>query len=153
MKFSSLGCLTLGVSILLLGADRLAAQSSVNYHEIKTVSLPPAPGAREYYDYLTVDADARRVYVTHGTEVVVLNADDYSVVGRIGGLQLSHAVVVLKELGKGFITDGEAKKVLIFDLNTLKITGEVITNQPDTDALVYDPVSKYLSPSTATAAT
>jgi hypothetical protein len=100
MKFSSLGCLALGVSILLLGADRLAAQPAVSYHEIKTVSLPPAPGAREYYDYLTVDADARRVYVTHGTEVVVLNADDYSVVGRIGGLQLSHAVVVLKELGK-----------------------------------------------------
>jgi DNA-binding beta-propeller fold protein YncE len=143
MRFSSLGCLALGVS-LLLGGDRLAAQPVVNCHLIKTVSLPPAPGTREYFDYLTVDADARRVYVTHGTEVDVLNADDYSLVGRIGGLQLSHAVIVLKELGKGYIIDGEAKKVVIFDPNTLKVTGEVITNQPDTDALVYDPVSKYL---------
>jgi DNA-binding beta-propeller fold protein YncE len=74
----------------------------------------------------------------------VLNADDFSLVGKIGGLQLSHAVVVLKELGKGFVTDGEAKKVVIFDLATLKVTGEVVTNQPDTDALVYDPASKYL---------
>jgi DNA-binding beta-propeller fold protein YncE len=144
MKFSSLGCLALGVSALLLGGDKLAAQSAVNYHPIKTISLPDAPGGREYFDYIAVDADARRVYVTHGTEVLVLNADDYSLVGKIGGLQLSHAVVVLKELGKGFITDGEAKKVVIFDPNTLKVTGEVITNQPDTDALVYDPVSKYL---------
>jgi DNA-binding beta-propeller fold protein YncE len=144
MRFSSLGCLALGASILLPGDGRLAAQPTVNYHPIKTVSLPAAPGAREYFDYLSVDADARRVYVTHGTEVVVLNADDYSVVGRIGGLQLSHAVVVLKELGKGYITDGEAKKVIIFDLATLKVTGEVITNQPDTDALVYDPASKFL---------
>ncbi|HEY2228327.1 MAG TPA: hypothetical protein VGI22_11445, partial [Xanthobacteraceae bacterium] len=74
----------------------------------------------------------------------MLNADDFSLVGKIGGLQLSHAVVVLKELGKGFVTDGEAKKVVIFDLATLKMTGEVVTNQPDTDALVYDPASKYL---------
>jgi DNA-binding beta-propeller fold protein YncE len=144
MRCSSLGCLALGVSLLLLGGDRLAAQSAVNYHLIKTVPLPVAPGTREYFDYLYVDADARRVYVTHGSEVDVLNADDYALVGKIGGLQLSHAVVVLKELGKGFVTDGEAKKVIIFDPKTLKATGEVITNQEDTDALVYDPVSKYL---------
>jgi DNA-binding beta-propeller fold protein YncE len=144
MKISSLGYLALGASFLLFGGDRLAAQSAVNYHLLKTVTLPAAPGTREYFDYLSVDADARRIYVTHGTEVDVLNADDYSLVGKIGGLQLSHAVVVLKELGKGFVTDGEAKKVLVFDLNTLKVTGEVVTNQPDTDALVYDPASKYL---------
>ncbi len=144
MRFSSLGCLALGVSCLLLGGDRLAAQSGVNYHLIKTVSLPAAPGGRESFDYLTVDADARRVYVTHGTEVDVLNADDYSLVGKVSGLQLTHGVVVLKELGKGYVTDGEAKKVVIFDLNSLKVTGEVVTNQPDTDALVYDPASKYL---------
>jgi DNA-binding beta-propeller fold protein YncE len=130
------------VSLLLLGGDRLAAQSAVNYHLIKTVSLPAAPGGREYFDYLTVDNDARRVYVTHGTEVLVLNADDYSLVGKIGGLQLCHAVVIVD--GKGFVTDGEAKKVVIFDPKTLKVTGEVVTGQPDTDALVYDPVSKYL---------
>jgi hypothetical protein len=144
MRFSSLGCIALGMPLLLLGADRLAAQSTVNYHLIKTVPLPAAPGTREYFDYLSVDADARRLYVTHGTEVDVLNVDDYSLVGKIGGLQLSHAVVVLKDIGKGFITDGDGKKVIIFDPKTLKATGEVVTNQPDTDALVYDPASKYL---------
>ncbi len=144
MKVSSPGHLAIAVSFFLFGACGLASAQAVNYHLLKTVGLPPAPGAREYYDYLTVDADARRVYVTHGTEVDVLNADDYSLMGKIGGLQLSHAVVVLKELGKGFITDGDAKKVVVFDLDTLKVTGEVVTNQPDTDALVYDPASKYL---------
>jgi DNA-binding beta-propeller fold protein YncE len=144
MKLSRFGCLALGVSLLLLGGHELAAQSAVNYHLIKTVPLPQAPGTREYYDYVYVDADARRVYVTHGTEVLVLNADNYSVIGKIGGLQLSHAVVTIKELGKGYITDGDGKKVVIFDLNTFKVTGEVVTNQVDTDALVYDPASKYL---------
>jgi hypothetical protein len=144
MRISGLGRLAVGVSLLLVGADRLASQPAAGYHLLKTIALPVAPGNREYFDYLTVDADARRVYVTHGTEVDVLNADDYSLVGRIGGLQLSHAVLILKDLGKGFITDGEAEKVLIFDLATLKITGEVKTGQPDTDALVYDPASKLL---------
>src|SRR5260370_26602131 len=108
MRCSSLGCLALGVSLLLLGGDRLAAQSAVNYHLIKTVPLPAAPGTREYFDYLTVDNDARRVYVTHGTEVDVLNADDYSLVGKIGGLKVSHAVVVLKEPRKGFVPGRQA---------------------------------------------
>src|SRR5580692_8696429 len=72
------------------------------YHLIKTIPLPPAPGDVEYFDYITVDADARRVYVSHRTEVVVLNADDYSVVGRIGDLKLCHGVALVKELGNGF---------------------------------------------------
>jgi DNA-binding beta-propeller fold protein YncE len=144
MTLSGPGRLAIGVSFLLFGACALASAQTVNYHLLKTVSLPPAPGTREYFDYLTMDVDARRVYVTHGTEVDVLNADDYSLVGRIGGLKLSHAVVVPKELGKGYITDGEAQAVYIFDPKTLKVTGEVKTNQDDTDSLVYDPTSKYL---------
>jgi DNA-binding beta-propeller fold protein YncE len=144
MKISSPGRLAIGVSLLLFGACAPASAQAPNYHLLKTVSLPQAPGTREYFDYLTVDADARRVYVTHGTEVDVLNADDYSLVGRIGGLQQSHGVVIVKELGKGFVTDGEAKKVFAFDPTSLKIVSEVVTGQEDTDSLVYDPASKYL---------
>jgi DNA-binding beta-propeller fold protein YncE len=144
MRFSGLGRLAIGASLLVFAGYGPAGAQAVNYRLIKTISLPAAPGNREYFDYLSVDNDARRIYVTHGTEVDVLNADDYSLVGKIGGLQLSHAVVVLKELGKGFITDGEAKKVFAFDPKTLKVTGEIVTNWPDTDALVYDPASKFL---------
>jgi DNA-binding beta-propeller fold protein YncE len=50
----------------------------------------------------------------------------------------------VKEIGKGFITDGEAKNVVIFDLATLKVTGKIQTNQPDTDSIIYDPVSKHI---------
>jgi DNA-binding beta-propeller fold protein YncE len=115
------------------------------YHLIKTVPLSPAPGTREYFDYITVDAEARRVYVSHGTEVAVMNADDDSVVGKIqGGLKLCHGVAIVKSLGKGYITDGEAESVFVFDLKTLKITGEIKTNQPDTDSLIYEPVTKHI---------
>jgi uncharacterized protein YjiK len=147
MKISNPGGLAIGVSILLLGACASASAQTAQtkgYHLLKTISIPTAPASRQYFDYVYVDADARRVYVTQGTEVDVLNADDFSLVGKITGFQLNHAVVVIKELGKAFVTDGEARKVVSFDPATLKVTGEVVTGQDDTDALVYDPASKYL---------
>jgi len=144
MKVSRIGRVAIGVSLVLLGGCGLAAAQAPNYHLVKTIPLPQAPGSREYFDYLRVDNDARRVYVTHGTEVLVLNADDYSLIGKIGGLQLAHDVLIMKDLGKGFITDGDGKKVHVFDPKTLKVTGEVVTGQEDTDGLAYDPVSKYL---------
>ncbi len=124
--------------------------ATAGYHLIKTIPLPPAPGGGEYYDYIVVDSEARRVYVSHGTEVIVLDADNYSVVGTVQGLTRSHGIALVKELGKGFITDGDSRKgstiqqVVIFDLKTLKITGKVATDQPDTDAIIYEPVSKHI---------
>jgi hypothetical protein len=144
MKFSSLGRLAGILSFLLFSTYALAGPPAASYHLLKKVPLAAAPGGGEYFDYITVDSAARRVYVSHGTEVVVLNADDYSVVGTIGGLQRCHGVAVVKALGKGYITDGELQKVVIFDLKTLKVTGEVKTDQPDTDSPIYDPASKYI---------
>ena len=144
MKVFRLASLALGLTILLAGIHALAAPPKENYHLLKKVSLPAAPGGGEYFDYITVDPDARRVYISHGTEVVILNADDYSVLGTMGGFQRCHGVALVKELNKGFITDGDAQKVFIFDIKTLKITGEVKTNQPDTDSIIYDPASKHL---------
>jgi hypothetical protein len=144
MKFSKLVSLAVTLSCLFLGTGAFAGPPAVSYHLLKKVPLPAAPGTREYFDYITVDSEARRVYVSHGTEVVVLNADDDTVVGTIQGSKLCHGVVVVKSLGKGFITDGEAESVIVFDLKTLKTTGEIKTNQPDTDSLIYEPVTKHI---------
>lgn len=135
---------------LLLGLSARPKPAAGGYHLIKTISLPAAPGGDEYYDYITVDPEARRVYVSHGTEVVVLNADDYSVVGKIGGLSRSHGIALAKDLGKGFISDGDSRpgatvqQVVFFDLKTLKVTGKVSTGQVDTDAIIYEPVTKHV---------
>src|SRR5690242_19686207 len=129
---------------MLLGAYALANPAPVGYHLLKKVPLPAAPGGGEYFDYITVDGPSRRVYVSHGTEVDVLDADKLTVVGTIGGLKRCHGVVLVNDLGKGFITDGELEEVMIFDIKTLKVTGEVKTNQPDTDSLIYDPASKLI---------
>ena len=131
------------VCIGLLGTAALASPAGPGYHLIKKISLGAAPGGGEYFDYVTVDSAARRVYLSHGAEVKVLNADDFSVVGTISGLKRCHGVLVLPELGKGFITDGDAATVAVFDLKTLKMTGK-IKGSPDTDSIVYDPASKLV---------
>jgi len=153
MKFSNLVRFAIAVSFLLFGTYALASPPAASYHLLKKIPLAAAPGGGEYFDYITVDSAARRVYVSHGTEVVVLNADDFTEVGTIGGLQRCHGVAIVKALGKGYITDGELQKVVIFDLKTLKVTGEVKTNQPDTDSLIYDPASKNIFTFNAAATT
>jgi len=142
MKLSNL-C-RFALFLLLLGVNALAGPAEVSYHQLKRMPLGAAPGGAEYFDYVVVDSDARRVYLTHGTEVKVLDADSFDVVGTISGLQKCHGVALVKDLGKGFITDGDAAEVAVFDPKTLKITGHIKTNAPDTDSIVYDPASKHI---------
>jgi hypothetical protein len=131
------------VSIGLVSILAVASPPGPGYHLIKKVPLEAAPGGGEYFDYVTVDADARRVYASHGTEVKVLDADNYSVVGTIPGLKRCHGVALVPEVGKGFITDGDAASVVVFDIKSLKVTGE-IKSYPDTDSIVLDPTSKLV---------
>ena len=143
MTISSSRRFTVCVFFLLLGMVALAGQPKIDYHLMKKVPLAAAPGGKEYFDYLTLDSAARRLYLSHGTEFKVLDADSYAAVGTISGLERCHGIALVKELGKGFITDGSLGKVFIVDLATLKITGEVKA-EPDADAVVYDPASKRI---------
>src|ERR1700730_11358488 len=127
----------------LPGIVAMASPPGPGYHLLKKIPLSAALGGGEDFDYITVDSAARRVFLSHGTEVKVLDADNFSVVGTISGLKGCHGVLVLSELGKGFVTDGEAANVAVFDLKTLKIT-HTIKSAPDTDSIVYDPASKLI---------
>src|SRR2546427_9232255 len=126
MKSSSgLGRLAPGLSIALLGAFTLLMAAAPGYHLVKKYSFGAAEGStREYFDYITVDSAARRVYLSHGTEIKVIDADTGALVGNITSLKQDHGVAVASELGRGFITDGAQGKAILFDLQTLKVTGE-----------------------------
>ena len=126
---------------VLLGTVAMAAAPGSGYHLLKSVPLGAAPGDAEYFDYVTVDPVGRRIYVAHGTEVKVLDADNFSVLGSITGLKRCHGVALVPELNKGFITDGDAAQVVVFDIKTLKTSG-VIKTYPDTDSITYDSASK-----------
>jgi DNA-binding beta-propeller fold protein YncE len=143
VKVSRLRNIAFVLSFVLLGACAFAVPPAGEYHLLKSIPLGAAPGGGEYFDYITVDSAARRVYLSHGTEFIVVDADSGAVVGKIPGLIRCHGVVIVNEIGKGFITDGDAGKVIVFDLASLKVTGEI---QADigANAITYDPVSKHV---------
>ena len=128
------------IAAALLAASAFAA-TAINYHLVNTYKFGAAPGGREYFDYITFDPGSRRLYLTHGTEVLVVNADTGTEEGKISGLKQSHGVAVVPDLGRGFVSDGAQGKAIIFDLKTLKVVGEA-NAAPDADCIIYDPASK-----------
>jgi len=128
----------LALAAIFIGSfSRVAAAGSSGYHVIKTVSVPGDDG----WDYLTVDSDARRVYISHGTHVVAMNADTYAMEGDIPDTPGVHGIAIAPDLGRGFISSGRANTATIFDLKTLKTIGTVKTDA-NPDAIAYDSVSK-----------
>ena len=129
----------LGVAVFT-GAFLLAvsaAPGASGYKVIKTVPISGEGG----WDYVYVDSDARRIYVSHATQVVVLDADSYEVVGSIPDTQGVHGIAIASDLGRGFTSNGRSNDVTIFDLKTLKTIGTVKTDA-NPDAIVYDSVSR-----------
>jgi DNA-binding beta-propeller fold protein YncE len=103
------------------------------YSVVKKIPIPGQGG----WDYLTVDEGARRLYVSHGAQVEVLDLDSLTLVGNIPKTPGVHGIAIAPELGRGFISNGQGNNVTIFDLKTLKPLGEVPTGQKP-DAIIYD---------------
>ena len=142
MKSYSVGRIASGVVVIVLSAFSLMMAAAPGYHLLKKYSFGAAEGAtREYFDYITVDSAARRVYLSHGTEIKVIDADSGALITNITGLKQDHGVAVASEFGRGFISDGAQGKAIIFDLQSLKVTGEAKADK-DADSIVYDPFSK-----------
>src|SRR6267143_1232190 len=133
-----LGSLAVATIFSAVAFSRPAAPApgASGYHIIKTV-----PGGGDGWDYVFVDSDARRIYISRGTHVVVLDADTYAVVGDIPDTQGVHGIAVAYDLGRGFTSNGRSNDVTIFDLKTLKSLGTVKTDA-NPDAIIYDSVSK-----------
>jgi DNA-binding beta-propeller fold protein YncE len=107
------------------------------YHVIKAITVPGDEG----WDYLAVDSHARRVYISHGSHVVVMNADTYAIEGDIPDTPGVHGIALAPGLDRGFISAGRADMAVIFDLKSLKTLGTVKTDA-NPDAIVYDHVTK-----------
>jgi len=137
--FSILGSLAVAVVFSAVAFSRTAAPAPAGsgYHVIKTVPV----GGEGGWDYVYIDSDARRVYVSRGTHTMVLDADTYAVVGDIPDTQGVHGIAVASDLGRGFTSNGRADSVTIFDLKTLKSIGTVTTDA-NPDAIIYEPVTK-----------
>ncbi|MEO8736866.1 MAG: YncE family protein [Edaphobacter sp.] len=93
------------------------------------------------WDYLTADPGAHRLYVTHGTRVEVLDTNSGKVVGSIQGLQGIHGVALDNDGKYGYISDGRAGTVVVFDRSNLKTLASIpVGTNPD--GIVFEPVTK-----------
>src|SRR5438477_3369437 len=119
--------------LILLMAFSASAFADGGYHIIKKIPIPGQGG----FDYLVVDEAARRLYVSHGTQVEVLDVDSDTIVGKIPNTLGVHGIAIAPEVGRGFVSDGQASTVTIFDLKTLKTIAEVPTGKKP-DAIIYD---------------
>jgi DNA-binding beta-propeller fold protein YncE len=100
-----------------------------------------AVGGEGGWDYLTVDSEGRRLYVSRGNRVVVIDLDKEAVVGELADTPGIHGIAVVPELGKGFTSNGSDSSVTVFDLKTLKATGKIKASGVP-DAILYDAASQ-----------
>lgn len=124
--FSILGLLTAAV-----------CRADGPYHFIKEIPI----GGNGGWDLLTVDSAAQRLYVSHGTEMVVVDLAKDQVCGEITNTPGVHGIAIAPELGLGVTSNGRENKAGIVDLKTLQTLSKVDTAQGP-DSMLYDPAQK-----------
>jgi len=114
-----------------------AAQAAPGYKVVKTWKL----GGDGGWDYLTVDADGRRLFIARSNRVMVVDEDSGKLIAEIADTPGVHGVALVSEVGRGFISAGGEDMVAVFDLKTLKVLNKIkVGTRPD--AIVYEPFTK-----------
>jgi YVTN family beta-propeller protein len=93
------------------------------------------------WDYLTVDAQARRLYIARADRVMVIDADSGQSIGNVTGLNGAHGIALVQEQGVGFATSGKSGEVVVFDLKNLSVLTRIQAGE-NPDAVLYDPASQ-----------
>lgn len=115
-----------------------AAFAASGYHRVQKITI----GGDGGWDYLIAGGASGRVFVSHGTEVDVVDTKSSQVVGKITDLKGVHGIALAREFGRGFISNGQAGTVTIFDLKTLNKIGADVPAGKNPDAIIYDPGTK-----------
>lgn len=113
------------------------SQNSSGYHVKKTFHIA-SPG---WWDYLAVNDD--KLYVSHGTQVNILNKNNGDSIGVFKNTQGVHGIAFIKNLDKGYTSNGRTNNVTVFDLKTNNEIGQIATAE-NPDAIMYDNFSKKI---------
>ncbi len=135
MKFFIRTLFLLAFFVVLVSLHKTEAQSSGFYLIKKTVI-----GGEGGWDYLSVDSGNDRLYISHSTQVEVLDSKTHQKIGTIPNLKGVHGVLAVPEAGRGITTNGRSNSVTIFDLKTLSPIVELPTGK-NPDALLYDEIA------------
>jgi len=127
------GRLALCVAITMAIWDRGAAAADGPYKLIKDVAI----GGEGGWDYLSVDPAGKRLYISHGTKVVVYDTAKDEIAGEISDTPGVHGAVVGSD-GHVFTSNGRENKASIVDAKTLQLVKKVAT-QGNPDFIMYEP--------------
>lgn len=100
----------------------------------------PVPG-NGGFDYVTIDSAARRLYLSHGTQVDVIDPDNGKLIGTIADTPGVHGVALASEFKHGFTSNGRENKVSMFDPTTLQLINKIDVGKGP-DGIYYDPETK-----------
>src|SRR2546421_2887299 len=107
----------------------------------KVTGRYPVGGPVGGFDYIAIDSSARRLYVSHATQVEVLDADSGKPVGTIADTPGVHGAAIASAFKHGFTSNGRENKVSIFDPSTLQLIKKIDVGKGP-DGIYYDPGSK-----------
>jgi len=127
------------VFVFLAAFNTSYAQQPGAYHLAKIFHIKSSGG----YDYITVDTASNRLYVSHGNQVNVIDKRTGDSIGVIKTGNDVHGIALVHSLGKGYITNGSANSVLVFDLSTFKVRSHVPAGE-FADGILYDDFSKKI---------
>jgi YVTN family beta-propeller protein len=127
--------------LLFIGLTTAQAQmtaSAPTYQFIKKISLPTGDAK---WDYLKMDGEQERVYVSHGDRIHVVDLTTEKQIGEIAGLKGVHGVALAKALHKGYISNGGDNAITIFDDRTFKVLKTLMVEGKKADAIYFDKFS------------
>ena len=126
--------------VALLCATALWAFAPAQYQVKQKYVL----GGEGGWDYLTFDPAGKRLFISRGTHVMVVDPYKGTVLGDIPDTPGVHGIALAQDLGKGFTSNGRDNTITVFDLKTLKQTARIKIEGENPDAILYDPASKRI---------
>ena len=126
-----------GILAALLNG-RLYAQAS-GFRVTQTFHIASTGG----WDYIAVGPDNNRLYVSHGTQVNILDEKTGDSVGYIPNTTGVHGIAFVPAVGKGYTSNGRLNNLTVFDLQSNQVLG-MITAGTNPDAIMYDDFSKLI---------
>ena len=132
LRVSNMKSMISFLTALVLFAN--AARGEDEYKFIKEIPI----GGEGGWDYLSIDAQARKLYVTHASKIIAIDLEKEAVAGEIADTPGVHGFAIAPDLGRGFSSNGKEAKASIVDLKTLATISKVETGE-NPDAILYEP--------------
>src|SRR6195256_3885696 len=123
--------------LVSLSFAALLFQGGSNY---KVLDRYPVPGVGGFC-FVMFDGATRRLYVSHGTQVEVVDADNGKLVGTIADTPGVHGVAIASAFKHGFTSNGRENRVSMFDPATLKLIKKIDVGKGP-DGIYYDERTK-----------